>query len=288
MEAVTQGPGKMVFMVAVFVILGVALYYLYKWLNGSGELMDTEVFADAESGMVAMSTSGPTVFKSPDLPPLYGGGEYSISTWLYITNWGINKLKNKVFLKLSGGGPADGGYKTLVMYLGQNVNKLGVRVSYDSVTSVGSSNLLNTAQMEKISNAVTPYTDASGDFKKCDIESVDLQRWVNITAVLSGRTLDVYMDGKLSRSCVMDGMFKVDADTPTLELGGAAGFGGYIGKTRAANFAYSPDQVYKHYQNGPFKSTWGSWASAFSSPGAISITITKGGKPLFGQSNVAK
>ena len=137
MEAVTQGPGKMVFMVAVFVILGVALYYLYKWLNGSGELMDSEVFADAESGMIAMSTSGPTVFKSPDLPPLYGGGEYSISTWVYITNWGINKLKNKVFLKLSGGGPADGGYKTLVMYLGQNVNKLGVRVSYDSAVSVG-------------------------------------------------------------------------------------------------------------------------------------------------------
>ena len=285
MEAVTQGPGKMVFMVAVFVILGLVLYYLYKWLNGSGELQDTEIFADAESGMKARETS-PTVFKGAELPPLYGGGEYSISTWVYINNWGTNKLKNKVFLTLSGGGPADSGYKTLVMYLGQNVNKLGVRVSHYNQASVGSSNSLNSSQMAKISNAVTPYTDASGDFKKCDVESIDLQRWVNITTVLSGRTVDIYIDGKLSRSCVMDGMFMVDADTPTLELGGAAGFGGFIGMTRAANFAYSPDQVYKHYQNGPFKSSWGSWASALSSPGALSVTITKGGKPLFGKSNV--
>jgi hypothetical protein len=89
----------------------------------------------------------------------------------------------------------------------------------------------------------------------CDIESVDIQKWVNITAVLSGSNLDIYIDGKLSRSCVLGGLFKVDSGSPTLILGGANGFGGLIGKTRAANFAYSPDQVYKNYQDGPFNSS---------------------------------
>lgn len=280
MEAITQGPGRMIFMVCVFIIFAVSIYYLYRWLNGSGEMQDVTVYGDPESGMKAMVTSGPTVFKGEQLPALYGGGEYSVSTWIYITSWGTNKLKNKVFLTLSGGG-GDGGYKTLVLYLGQQVNKLGVRVSYDSNTSVGSPNILNSAQMDKIKNGVTPYTDVAGDFKKCDIESIDLQRWVNITVVLSGRTSDVYIDGKLSRSCVLDGMFKVDANTPTIELGGPDGFGGYIGKTRAANFAYSPDQVYKHYQNGPFESAWLTWWQMLTNPGAIGILITKNGIPLF-------
>ena len=244
------------------------------------------MYGDPESGMKAMSESGPKVFKGLQLPALYGGGEYSVSTWVYITNWGINKLKNKVFLTLSGGG-GTGGYKTLVLYLGQNVNKLGVRVSYDTNASVGSPNILNSAQMGKISSGVTPYTDIAGDFKKCDIESIDLQRWVNITVVLSGRTSDVYIDGKLSRSCVMDGMFKVDANNPTLELGGADGFGGYIGMTRAANFAYSPDQVYKHYLNGPFQSSWLAWWQLIMNPGAIGILVTKNGKPIFRGSEVS-
>jgi Concanavalin A-like lectin/glucanases superfamily len=287
MEAITQGPGRAVIMVCVFILLGLAIYNLYQWLSGSGELKDMVVFSDPSTGMLAMSTSGPTIIKGVDLPPLYGGGEYSVSVWIYITNWGINKLKNKVFLTLSGGSSGESGYNTLVLYLGQNLNKLGVRVSYESSSTVGASNLLNSVQMDKITNAVTPYTDAAGDFKKCDIESIDLQRWVNITTVLSGRTTDIYIDGKLSRSCVMDGMFKVDADTPTLKLGGQNGFGGYIGMTRAANFAYSPDQVYKHYQSGPLASTWGSWLSALTSPGNIAITVTKNGKPLFQQSNVA-
>jgi hypothetical protein len=190
-----------------------------------------------------------TVFTTGAMPPLYGGGEFSISTWIYVTNWGINKGKNKVFLTLSGGANA---FSTLVMYLGQNINKLGVRVTSDTTDA---STTLDSSQMTLLRSGVTPYTDVASDFKKCDIESVDLQRWVNITAVLSGRTLDIYMDGKLSRSCVLNGVYKVDGDTSTLTLGGPSGFGGYIGQTRGANYAYSPDQVYLNYLNGPFNTS---------------------------------
>jgi hypothetical protein len=155
---------------------------------------------------------------------------------------------------LSGGG---GTSQTMIMYLGQNVNKLGIRVS--------STKALDSTQFNSIIEGSTPYTDVAADFKMCDIETVDLQKWVNITAVLSGRTLDVYIDGKLSRSCVLEGTFTTDGDKTTVTLGGTTpatdsrsgtitvpnGFGGYIGNTRAANYAYSPDQVYNTYLKGP-------------------------------------
>jgi len=262
----------MVFKVAVFALIALGLYYFYKWLNGSGELTDVVLYTDPFSGLPGKSQK-PTTF-SPDnteIPALYEGGEYSVSTWIYITNWEVNKNYNKPFLTLSGGS-GSGGFKTLVMYLGQNVPKLGVRVSTTATT-------LTTDELNKIRPAdgtnygVAPYTDAGGDFKKCDVESVDLQRWVNINAVLNGRTLDLYIDGKMTRSCVLDSMFKVDGDVPEVIVGGPYGFGGIIGQTQAANFAYSPDQVYKIYQNGPLDSSPWSKIKGYFDPSKYSLTI---------------
>lgn len=232
--------------VGVIIIL-VVILSLYRWLSGSGDLEDVVLYNNIKNGLVAFSQN-PLTFDTSVMPQLYGGGEFSICTWVYISNWAVNKGNNKIFLSLSGGG---GGFSTMVMYLGQTTNKLGIRVSCDSPDTIGSSNIIDDTQLSKIVNGLTPYTDSSSDFKKCDIESIDLQRWVNITTVLSGRTLDVYIDGKLSRSCVLNGLYMVDADDTTLVLGGPAGFGGYIGQTRCANYAYSPDQVYSYYTSGP-------------------------------------
>ena len=235
-----------IYLVVILILIG-CLYYLWHWLNG-GSVQDMVLYESTEDGLPARSQM-PTVFNGLQVPQIYPGGEYSISTWIYVTNWSVNKGFNKPFLVLSGGGNQ---YATLVMYLGQFTNKLGVRLSYETVnvndgliTTSGSSPVYS-----KLVAAERGFTDP--DLQKSDIESVDLQKWVNITAVMMGKTIDIYVDGKLSRSSVMDGLFKTDGDVPTLSLGGPNGFGGIIGKTRAANVAYSPDRVYAYYQEGPF------------------------------------
>jgi hypothetical protein len=268
------GASNMVFTVSVFVILAIALYYFYRWLNGSGEMNDVVIYTSPDSGLPGKSDK---VFKfntdNSDIPPMYEGGEFSISTWVYITNWGINKGYNKPFLVLSGGA-GQAGYASVVMYLGQNVNKLGIRVSTEN-------DKLTSAKLEQIrpitgnGYGVSPYTDTSSDFKKCDIESIDLQRWVNITAVLNGRTMDVYIDGKMSRSCVLPGMFKVDGSSTELLLGGPYGFGGIIGQTVAANFAYSPDRVYKIYQSGPVNTSIWTALSGYFNPAQQPTSVQK-------------
>jgi hypothetical protein len=271
--------GGMVFKVAIFALIGLALYYFYKWLNGSGELTDVVVFTSASNALPGMATK-PTVIapENSDIPALFSGGEYSVSTWIYITSWEVNKGFNKPFLSLSGGG---GDFKTLILYLGQNIPKLGIRTS-TSDGSAGSTGVsLTTAEQVKIRPSsgngfgAGPYTDAGGDFKLCDVESVDMQRWVNITVVLSGRTQDVYIDGKMSRSCVLPSVFTVDGDSPQLIIGGPYGFGGLIGTTRAANFAYSPDQVYKNYQNGPMDTSLWSKIKGFFDPSQYSMSVGK-------------
>ncbi len=265
----------MVIVAVVAILMLVALFFLWKWLYGGGDTQDMVIYSSPSDGLPAKDKKA-TVYTGAQVPQIYGGGEYSISTWIYVTNWGINKGKNKPFLVLSGGAPESTGFMTLVMYLGQYTNKLGVRVSVESQAS-DTGELKFTRDYTAIVAGSSPYTDSSPDFKKCDIEQVDLQKWVNITAVLSGRTIDIYIDGKLSRSCLLDGLFKVDGETPTLKLGGKDGFGGIIGMTRAANFAYSPDRVYTTYQEGPFSS----FSLSSLNPGDYSFDIKRNGSTVF-------
>ena len=91
---VSQGPGNLVFMAVLFIIFAVSIYYLYKWLNGANNDMKDLAVYTTSTGLIAMSSTTTTV--SDSMPQLYGGGEFSISTWIYITNWGINKGKGSI------------------------------------------------------------------------------------------------------------------------------------------------------------------------------------------------
>jgi hypothetical protein len=285
--AISQGPGLVIFRILIVILLVYVLYSLYIWLNGGvTDLKDYVIYSSPNSGLPAISTNAnPITYSGVDkIPGIYPGGEFSVSTWIYINKW--TATENKVFLTLSGGGTGTGtgSFKTMVMYLGKTVNKLGVRLSHGNTVI---------SDITEIRNPTTggPYCDvstctsAANGFDKCDIEQVNLQKWVNITAAVSGRTVDIYIDGKLSRSCVLDQMYKVDeGENPTLTLCGGTGiglpngFGGYIGQTRVANFAYSPDQVYKNYLSGPFDNSLWSIIMSQLNPSQYSFNIQRNGQ----------
>ena len=87
---------------------------------------------------------------------------------------------------------------------------------------------------------------------KCDVPEIDLQRWTMVTIVLSGKTIDVFIDGKLSRSCITDSYFKVDpTEDVTLNILDRGGFDGYIGRTTAGSYMMNPDEIYRTYLSGP-------------------------------------
>ena len=85
----------------------------------------------------------------------------------------------------------------------------------------------------------------------CDLTEVDLQRWTMISVVLNGRTIDVYIDGKLSRSCVASSYYKVDPTGVKPIMTDYGGFDGYTGTTSLANYAMNPDEIYRAYLAGP-------------------------------------
>lgn len=101
----------------------------------------------------------------------------------------------------------------------------------------------------------TQASTASGSGSApCDVPEYDLQRWTHITVVLSGKITDVYMNGKLARSCIGATYFKVDANPKLRLLNYANGFVRFDGKLANLNLysvALNPAQIYDMYTKGP-------------------------------------
>ena len=64
--------------------------------------------------------------------------------------------------------------------------------------------------------------------------------------------IDVYLDGKLSRSCATPSYFKVDPTSDVkLNILDRGGFDGYIGNTTVGSYSMNPDEIYRTYLSGP-------------------------------------
>jgi hypothetical protein len=86
----------------------------------------------------------------------------------------------------------------------------------------------------------------------CDIQDIDLQRWINITVSVNGRIVDVYYDGKLNRSCVLpDIPMAPESGVQVVATGKKGGFGGKISGVQFFAYPLTPDRIYAIYQAGP-------------------------------------
>jgi len=85
----------------------------------------------------------------------------------------------------------------------------------------------------------------------CDVPNLDMQRWTCITVVLSGKVTDVYMNGKLARSCIGNSYFKVDSANCKANVLKYKRFDGQLSGMNTYNVALNPAQIYELYTRGP-------------------------------------
>jgi len=229
----------------IIIVLGlVGLYYLYGYLFGAAAAT-TVIISKQQSAK--LDPSAPIIVPSAAMPPLYSGGEFSVSTWVYINDWTYRNGYNKAILSI--GGPT---IDTLRIYLAGQKPTLHVRVN----TSQGLDGTKLSNKNSKGGLFTTLQTDSGmlDTTANCDVPNIEFQRWVCVVVAINGKTCDVYMDGKLVRSCVLDNYFNVDS-AYALTVGEAGGFGGNINTTTMYGYALSPDIVYANYMAGPMPVT---------------------------------
>ena len=98
----------------------------------------------------------------------------------------------------------------------------------------------------------------------CDIGNLPLQRWVQVTVVMWNRTLDIYVNGKLVRSCVLPGIpLHDDAALSKVFIGtknATHAFNGHISRVKYYNRAITAQEAMDLYVKGPLPASFW-WSS---------------------------
>ena len=83
----------------------------------------------------------------------------------------------------------------------------------------------------------------------CTITNVPIQKWVNVMISVYNKTLDVYMDGKLVRTCLLPGIPRLSSDSD-LAITPAGGFSGFTSKLQYWENEADPQRAWNTYKVG--------------------------------------
>ena len=93
----------------------------------------------------------------------------------------------------------------------------------------------------------------------CSVANVPIQKWVNLVVSVYGRTMDLYIDGKLVRTCLLPGIASVNNNS-NIYVTPAGGFNGWTAKLQYYPNSLNPQEVWNIYSQG-----YSSFTSMFNS-----------------------
>lgn len=171
---------------------------------------------------------------------------FSYSVWIYVDDWNYKYGEEKViFARKSGNENGGSGSITcpLVSLLPiKNQMKVEMNVFPDGVSG-------RTTYVSKLNN-------------------IPIQRWTNIILSVYGKTMDIYIDGKLTKTSVMSGVANIDPSA-SVYLTPNGGFSGWTSKFNYYATPTNPQQAWSIYQSG-----YGSYYSLSSLFGNYSMKMS--------------
>lgn len=197
--------------IVLTIVVVIVLYFLYLYFFGDGKDKTLVHSQDARGQSTVSPASMPTGSSS----------DYTFSIWFYVNDWNYRIGQEKVIferLATSTNKPAPS------VTLGANTNN--VNISLETYTQSGGTTI-----------------------STCQVTDVPLQRWVNLIMSINGRALDLYIDGKLVRTCILSGPPKTYNNTP-ISVTPGGGFSGYVSNFRYIANAINPSQAYNIYKEG--------------------------------------
>lgn len=257
-EFVQQNKGWMG-TIALLVVLLAVLYVVYQYLYPADDPTYTSFLKAEHDGRKPFAPR-------KKVPAIYTGGDFTLSFWMYIDDFNYRSNSYKHLFSIQPQTVTATTTAPIVGVLTPLQNNLMVRANTVSagagaapapgvVSPTASSTGPDITVMQNLSQLLQGQTSAamfqSTVEAPCDVKEIPLQRWVCVTIVSSGRVLDVYIDGKLSRSCVLDSVVNVPRQPLELRMCEAGGIGGRISSVQMWSAQLTPDVIYGLYMMGP-------------------------------------
>lgn len=214
------------------VILGLSFYNYLRKQSGK-----EPISIWSTSGSSGDKTPAPvdgktkTVIPAAEVP-LNSSMDSGVQFWMYISDWDYKFGQEKPVLERVA--PNSESIKSPMISLSPTENTLQVRVSiFPSGQEAG---------------AATPGADTTGDSFTCSVENVPLQSWFAVSVTIFQRNLDIYINGRLVKSCVLPGVPK--PATGDIILNNNGGFSGSICNVNSYANMLKPEDAQSFFAAG--------------------------------------
>ena len=212
----------------------------------------TTVFLDkSKSSLVKMHSA--LNEKTIQHARIYGSGstDYTYSFWIYINDYNQNYGDKKMILERKSSQTGQGVYYFPQIYLGEYQNDIHFKISKSgaTVTSPTKKEDCSEKNMDFDSTALPPKCVIR--HHEIVVQNIPLQKWSHVIMTKSGSTIDIYIDGKLVKTSIMDSTAYTPDPIADITLTGTPkGFAGYLSKVLYQAGAVNTREAYQMYKEG--------------------------------------
>lgn len=227
------------FTIAIIVLIYIVIRYFFKEATALSTMASGEVLQTFTPSQLATNSTG-------------NANNFAYSVWFFVQDWNyrygepkviFGRMNNASSSSTTGSIPGIGGVDpSPVVYLDGLENNIVIGLGcYPGANQIPANTVDNGT------NNTPPVGEAV--LNLCQVNNVPIQRWVNLLVSVYGRTLDVYMDGKLVKTCLLPGVAMVNTSANVF-LTPNGGFNGWTSKLQYFANPINPQQAWNIYSKG--------------------------------------
>jgi hypothetical protein len=243
------------FSIVIIIVIIVLLVIIWKYV-----LSDPFTLQSIQNGQTASTIAASSLATNgSDVP----SSNFAYSIWFYINDWNYRYGEPKVVFGRMG---AKSSTST-----GAISGVSGIDPCPAVVLGAVENNVAVTLSCYPGSNQEPTTPGGTTVLHTCMVTNIPIQKWVNLTLSVYGRSMDLYIDGKLVKTCLLPGVANVNNNSDVY-VTPAGGFDGWTSKFQYYPNSLNPQEVWNIYTKG-----YGSWSSMLSSY-QVQIALVENGQ----------
>lgn len=237
-----MSPLTIVLTIVLIVLVFMLLRYLMSEPNTLQNLQDGKITSTIEPDSLA--TNGSNVASS----------NFAYSCWFYVNDWNYRYGEPKVIFGRMGSSSSESG--------GSIEGVSGLDPCPAVVLGAVENNLMVSLGCYPGADVQPTTPGGKTIVHTCSVGNIPIQKWVNLIISVYGRTMDLYIDGKLVRTCLLPGVASVN-NNAKIYVTPKGGFDGWTSKLEYYPNSLNPQDAWniytKGYSDGIFSNLFGSY-----------------------------
>ncbi len=203
--------------IGAIIILFIMLYFFFFKKNHkmTSSVSDAKNEIQIQPGKLNYNTSSSNTSST----------NFCYSIWFYIKDWNYSYGDSKILFTRSQANNGNDACPSVV--IDRFTNNLVVNTAVYSGTS----------------------SDSGTSIHTCKVDNIPVQKWINLTVSVMNRSLDIYLNGKLTRTCILTGVPKTNSND-SLYITPGGGFSGWTSKMLYWPDACNPQKAWNIYKEG--------------------------------------